>query len=76
MARKVVRQRSWLPLGPRNLQWLGIALIVIVIGYVFLSIGPWDSVWSLSIAPVLLGLGYFVLIPLAILIGDPPSRER
>ena len=43
-----------------------IAVVVLVIGYVFLSIGPADSVQSLTIAPIILVIGYCVLVPLAI----------
>ncbi len=76
MARKVVSRKSWLPIGPRNRLWFGVAVVVIVIGYIFLSIGPWDSLWSLTIAPILLGAGYFVLIPYAIMTrGEPASKE-
>ncbi len=77
MARKVVKKSGWLPLGPRNRFWFGVAVGVIAVGYIFLSIGPWDSFWSLSLAPVLLGLGYFVLIPYAIMTrGERPRTEE
>lgn len=77
MARKVVEQRRWFPFGPRNRRWFGIAALTIVIGYIFLSIGPYDSFWSLTLAPILLGLGYFVLMPIAILIrGEPREKEE
>jgi hypothetical protein len=76
MARKVVSKRSWLPIGPRNRLWFGVAVVVIVIGYVFLSIGPWDSLWSLTIAPIFLGAGYFVLLPYAIMTRDRPAPNQ
>ncbi len=60
---------TW-PFGPANLIVLIIGLVVIVIGYIFLSTGPYDSTASLTIAPLLLVLGYLVLIPLAIVIRD------
>jgi hypothetical protein len=76
MARKVVSRKSWLPIGPRNRRWFGVAVVVIAIGYIFLSIGPWDSLWSLTIAPIFLGAGYFVLIPYAIMTrGEPAPKE-
>ena len=76
MARKVVSRKSWIPIGPRNRLWFGVAVVVIVIGYIFLSIGPWDSLWSLTIAPILLGAGYFVLIPYAIMTrGESAPKE-
>ena len=76
MARRVVEQKSWFPFGPRNRRWFGGAIMTIVIGYIFLSIGPYNSFWSLTLAPILLGLGYFVLIPIAILVrGELAPRE-
>ena len=51
------------PFGPRNYLVFGLAMIVIVIGYVALGYG------SITMAPVLLVLGYCVLIPVAIIIG-------
>lgn len=75
MPRKVVQDKRWFPFGRRSRKWLGSAILVIVAGYVFASIGPWDSFWSLTVAPILLGAGYFVLIPIALLIGEAPPRE-
>ena len=75
MARKVVQERNWLPFGRRNKRWFAVAAAVILVGYVLLSIGPYDSVWSLTLAPILLGAGYFVLIPLAILVRDEDRSE-
>jgi len=46
------RYRNWM---------LGAGLVAIVVGYVFLGYG------SISLAPVLLVLGYCVLVPLALL---------
>ena len=75
MARKVVQERNWLPFGRRNRRWFAVAAVVILIGYILLGIGPYDSVWSLTLAPILLGAGYFILIPTAILVQDEPRDE-
>jgi len=48
-------------LRKKNYVWLGIALGVIVIGFVALALG------DITLAPILLVAGYLVLIPLAIL---------
>jgi len=40
---------------------------VIILGFIFLSIGPVNSFWSLDLAPVLLVAGYCVILPVAIL---------
>ena len=41
-------------------------LIFIVLGYISLSIGDKNSIWSLTIGPVMLVIGYVVLLPLAL----------
>ena len=75
MARKVEQKRGWFPFGPNNRKWFGIAITVIIIGYIFLSRGPHDSFWSLTLAPIFLGVGYFVLIPIAILVRNEPKES-
>ena len=62
-----IRKDDSLPLVSRNYLLFGLGLVVIVIGYFFLSKGPWDSFWSLTLAPILLVVGYCVVIPIAIL---------
>ncbi|MCU0610433.1 MAG: hypothetical protein MUE60_01415 [Candidatus Eisenbacteria bacterium] len=50
------------PFGPKNYAAFGLGLLSIVLGYVFLSQG------SITAAPILLVLGYCVIIPIAIMI--------
>ena len=50
-----------------NYMILAAAVLTIVIGYVFMSIGPWNSVPSLDISPIILIIGYLILLPLSIL---------
>jgi len=57
-----------LPFDRENLILFGIALAVIVVGYLFLARG------SITIAPILLVLGYCVLVPVAIIFR--PRRRR
>lgn len=48
--------------------WLFVlGLATIALGYVFLSLPPVDGFMSLTLAPLLLVLGYCVLIPIALL---------
>lgn len=56
-----------LPFTHRNYQILGLGLLVIVLGYVALSQSPWDGTMPLVVAPILLVLGYCVVIPFGIL---------
>ena len=50
-----------LPFGKKNYFIFGLAAVVILAGYIFLSKG------SITIAPILLLTGYLVLIPWGIL---------
>ena len=58
-----------LPFDRENLILFGIALAVIVVGYLFLAKG------SITIAPILLVLGYCVLVPVAIIFRPRRRRE-
>lgn len=55
--------------GPKNYILLGIALVIIILGYVSLGQG------SITLAPILLIIGYCVLIPIAIMLKTPASEE-
>ncbi len=46
---------------------LGLGVFVLVLGFFFLSVGPWDSTTSLVIAPLVLMFAYAVIFPLSIL---------
>ena len=74
MANKVDRKNTgsaggsegW-PFGNKNYLLFGLALLVTTIGFVLLGVG--DVSW----APVLLVVGYCVLMPLAIIVKDRPE---
>ena len=51
----------------RNYQLFGLAFFIIFIGYYALKQGPVDGVLTMTVAPILLVLGYCVVIPLAII---------
>ncbi len=50
-------------------------LVVLVVGFYFLAQGPHDAASSMTVGPLLLLLGYLVVLPLAILFKDK-SRKR
>jgi hypothetical protein len=54
-------QRSDVPSRTRPFLWWGLALVALVLGYADLARG------GTTLAPILLVLGYCVLVPLAIL---------
>jgi hypothetical protein len=57
-----------LPFTKLNYQILGIGILCIVLGYIALGQDPWDGTMPLVVAPILLVLGYCVIIPIGILI--------
>jgi len=63
-----VEEMRW-PFGPKNYLYFAIALVVIVVGYILLGQG------DITLAPILLVLGYCVLIPVAILVKGRPEVE-
>ena len=68
-----------LPLTKRNYQILGGALVCIAAGYFALGQEPWDGFLPLIVAPVLLVLGYCVLVPFGILYrqkGEQPGTAE
>jgi len=58
------------PFGMKNYILFGIAILVIVVGYILLGSG------SMTMAPLLLVVGYCVLIPIAIMVRgiDEPKE--
>ena len=65
-----------LPFTKVNYWILFTGLALIVLGYVALGQEPWDGFLPLVVAPVLLVLGYCVLIPIGILFRSGKERER
>jgi hypothetical protein len=53
----------------RNLILYYAAIGVIILGYVFLSIGGANSFTSLTLGPIVLVAGYLVAMPIALLVG-------
>ena len=64
-----------MPYTKRNVRFFAAGIGVILLGYFFLAQPPVDGFYSLTLAPILLVIGYCVLIPIAILIGDGKKPE-
>ena len=58
-----------IPLGlsTRNYQIFGLGILVLIIGYFFLSKSPAEGFWSLTFAPILLTISYCIIFPFAVL---------
>ncbi len=64
---------SW-SFGKINYQFFGIGLVTIILGYILMATGETESIQSIKIAPVILTVGYCVLIPAAILV-KPKNKD-
>ena len=60
----------------RNLILYYAAIGVIILGYVFLSIGGANSFTSLTLGPIVLVAGYLVAMPVALLVGARPDAKE
>jgi hypothetical protein len=65
-----------LPFNKSNYQILGGGLLCIILGYIALAQEPWNGTMPLVVAPILLVLGYCVLIPIGILFRRRTSFEE
>ena len=60
--------------SPFNMYWertnyilFGLGMFLIILGFYFMGQGEWDSSSSLVISPILLFLGFVVVMPVSIL---------
>jgi len=74
MKRKTTKNNQILPkiaLDKRNLLIFAVGIVVIAIGFFMIGRSPWDNPISLSVAPIVLLIGYLIIFPWAIF-----SRKR
>jgi predicted tellurium resistance membrane protein TerC len=71
--RKNVKTAKKASVSPFNNYWqkvnyiiLGLGVIVIILGFYLMSMGSWNSVPSLVISPILLFIGFAIIIPVSI----------
>ena len=57
---------SW-SFGKVNYQLFGISLLIIVIGYLLMATGETNSIQSIKLAPILLVIGYCIVLPISII---------
>ena len=70
------KSKSQLPFTTYNYLIFGFGIVVLVFGYIFMSIGPVDSFWSLTLAPIVLVIGYVVIIPLSFLYHHKAIKQQ
>jgi hypothetical protein len=64
------KEKTVLPFTKKNYVLFAIGIFVIVVGYITLGYG------SITLAPILLVLGYCVIIPTAIIINGGKERPK
>jgi len=65
-----------LPFTKINYQILAGGILSIVLGYIALAQEPWDGNMPLVVAPILLVLGYCIIIPIGILFRRKETSEN
>ena len=66
-AKKKTTKEVLLSLEPVNYKIIVGGVLLIIVGYLALSVQPYDSFMSLTVAPILLVFGYCVVIPFGII---------
>ncbi len=68
---KSVKKQRVSPFGiyweKKNYLFFSAGIILVIIGFYFMSIGNWDSYESLVISPVVLFIAYIFIFPLSLL---------
>jgi len=67
LAKRKSRKIEILPLEATNYKILLAGVAVVILGYISLSMEPWDGFMAITLAPMLLVLGYCVVIPVGII---------
>ena len=48
-----------------NYYLLGIGIVLAIIGFILMSVNPWDSNYALVLSPIVLFLAYLIAFPLS-----------
>jgi hypothetical protein len=59
-----------------NLKLFGLSVLLLAVGYILLGQGPVTSIFSWSLAPVVLVGVYCVLIPIAIVAKGKSEKKK
>lgn len=69
------KAKAGVPFTKRNYQLFGLAIVLLILGYIALAQGPASGFWSLTLAPILLVIGYCVIIPWAIIYSEKTNKR-
>lgn len=78
LGNKPKKETKWnFPLDKENFKWLGIGFGVVILGYLLMftgvteepavEAGKWNNFFAVTLAPIVLVIGYLGIIPYAIL---------
>ena len=81
--KRTIKQTKKSSVSPFNIYWdkknyylLALGLLVTIVGFYFMTIGPWDSFSSLVISPILLFIAYVIIFPLSIFLRKKSYKEQ
>ena len=80
--KKSIKQTKKVLASPFSIYWekknyylLGLGLLLTIIGFYFMTQGPWDSFSSLIISPIILFIAYVIVFPLSIFFKKKSDKE-
>ncbi len=53
-----------------------VAIIMLILGYFLMSVGPHDSFLSLTVSPVILLIAYIIVLPMAIMKNFKKNKKN
>ncbi len=81
--KKSIKQTKKTSVSPFNIYWekknyylLALGLLVTIIGFYFMTIGPWNSFSSLVISPIILFIAYMIIFPLSIFLRKRTEKAH
>jgi hypothetical protein len=74
-AKRIIQSPFSIYWSKKNYLFFGAAVLLIIIGFYVMSIGPWDNATGLVYAPIILFIAYIILLPLSILYRDKNSAK-
>ena len=81
--KKTIKQTKKASVSPFNIYWekknyylLALGLVVTIIGFYFMNLGPWDSFSSLVLSPIILFIAYIIIFPLSIFLRKKSEKEQ
>ncbi len=80
--KRTIKQTKKTSVSPFNIYWekknyflLALGLVVTIIGFYLMTVGPWNSFSSLVISPILLIIAYVIIFPLSIFLRKKKEKE-